>query len=31
MALVSVGLKLGMRFGLERVEFKGFNFDELST
>ena len=29
LALVSVGLKLGMKFGLEKEELKGFNYDEI--
>lgn len=29
LSLVSVGLKLGMKFGLDKDELKGFNFDEI--
>jgi hypothetical protein len=29
LSLVSVGLKLGMKFGLDREELKGFDFDEI--
>ncbi len=29
LALVSVGLKLGMKFGLDKEELKGFNYDEI--
>jgi hypothetical protein len=29
LSLVSVGLKLGMRFGLDKDELKGFDFDQI--
>ncbi len=29
LALISVGLKLGMKFGLDREELEGFNFEEI--
>ncbi len=29
LSLVSVGLKLGMKFGLDRDELKGFDFDDI--
>jgi hypothetical protein len=29
LSLVSVGLRLGMKFGLDREELKGFDFDEI--
>lgn len=29
LSLVSVGLKMGMKFGLDREELKGFDFDDI--
>jgi hypothetical protein len=29
LSLVSIGLKLGMRFGLDKDELKGFDFDQI--
>jgi hypothetical protein len=29
LSLVSMGLKLGMKFGLDREELKGFDFEEI--